>query len=66
MASCVAVPRVLPWAECPSAAASAERVVGRRVTELRAMVKEEMVGTSTCTHLNDLLSSLSQADQLVA
>ncbi len=65
VASCVAVPRVLPWTECPNAAHSAERVVGRRVAELRTMVREEMVGISTCTHLNDLLSSLSQAEKLV-
>jgi hypothetical protein len=63
--SCLALPRVLPWAECPQAAPSADRVVGRRVADLRSMVKEELVGTSTCTHLNDLLSSLSQVDQLV-
>jgi hypothetical protein len=65
VASCVSTPRVLPWAECPSAAGSAGRLVGRRVVELRQMVKDEMVGTSTCTHLNDLLSSLSQASVLV-
>jgi hypothetical protein len=63
--SCVATPRVLPWAECPMAAASAARVEGHPVAELRQLVKEEMVGTSTCTHLNDLLASLSQADHLV-
>ena len=65
IATCVAVPRVLPWTECPQAAASAGRLVGRSVSELRAMVKEELVGTSTCTHLNDLLSSLAQLDHLV-
>jgi hypothetical protein len=65
VASCVARPRVLPWTECPNAAHSAERVVGRRVGELRTMVREEMVGISTCTHLNDLLSSLAQAEQLI-
>jgi hypothetical protein len=62
---CVSVPRVLPWAECPTAAGSAGRVVGRRVADLRSMVRDEMVGTTTCTHLNDLLSSLSQAGRLV-
>jgi len=65
VASCVATPHVLPWGECPNAAASAGRLVGRRVSDLRAMVKDDMVGTSTCTHLNDLLSSLSQVDNLV-
>jgi hypothetical protein len=62
--SCVATPRVLPWLECPSAAASAARVEGRAVAELRSLVKEELVGTSTCTHLNDLLASLAQVDAL--
>jgi hypothetical protein len=63
--SCVATPRVLPWLECPSAAASAARVEGRAVAELRSLVKEELVGTSTCTHLNDLLASLAQVDSLL-
>ena len=66
IASCVATPRVLPWAECPSAAASAQRIVGQPVSDLRALVRDELVGTSTCTHLNDLLSSLSQVDHLVS
>jgi DUF2889 family protein len=63
--SCVAIPRVLPWAECPSARESAGRLVGRPVATLRELVKDELLGTTTCTHLNDLLSSLSQADRLV-
>jgi hypothetical protein len=63
--ACVATPRVLPWGECPQAAASAGRLVGRRVDELRAMVRDDLVGTTTCTHLNDLLASLSQAGRLV-
>jgi hypothetical protein len=65
IASCVATPRVLPWLECPSAAGSAGRVMGQPVAGLRALVREELVGTSTCSHLNDLLASLSQAGQLV-
>jgi hypothetical protein len=63
--SCVATPRVLPWTECPGAAASAGRLVGRRLAELPGLVRDELIGTSTCTHLNDLLASLSQAEQLV-
>jgi hypothetical protein len=63
--ACVATPRVLPWAECPQAAASAGRLVGQRVGDLRALVRNDLVGTSTCTHLNDLLSSLFQAGRLV-
>ena len=65
VASCVATAQVLPWAECPRAARSAGRVVGQKVSDLRELVREELVGTSTCTHLNDLLSSLSQAEKLV-
>lgn len=63
--ACVATPRVLPWGECPQAAASAGRLVGQRVGDLRALVRDDLVGTSTCTHLNDLLSSLFQAGRLV-
>jgi hypothetical protein len=62
--SCVATPRVLPWLECPGAAASAARIAGHPVPALRALVKDDLVGTSTCTHLNDLLASLAQADAL--
>jgi hypothetical protein len=63
--SCRATPRVLPWAECPQAAASAGRLVGQSLADLRRLVHHDLVGTSTCTHLNDLLSSLSQAGELV-
>jgi hypothetical protein len=63
--SCEATPRVLPWVECPGAAASAGRLVGQRLDDLRHLVRDDLVGTSTCTHLNALLSSLSQAAELV-
>ena len=51
--------RTLPWPECPGALASAQRVVGRRVDDLPGWVRAELAGTSTCTHLNDLLRSLA-------
>jgi hypothetical protein len=54
----VAEPHVLPYVECPSAGASATRLVGLRLDALRDRVRSEFVGTSTCTHLNDLLRSL--------
>jgi len=63
--ACSADPRVLPWTECPAAAASAERLAGRRVEELRGFVRQELKGTSTCTHLNDLLRSLADVAPLV-
>lgn len=61
---CVATPRVLPWVECPAAAASAGRLVGTNVDEVRTVVRADFVGTSTCTHLNDLLRSLGDVDVL--
>lgn len=51
--------RVLPWPECPNAVGSATRIVGHTVGELRALVSAEFTGTSTCTHLNDVLRSLA-------
>ncbi len=51
--------RVLPWIECPAAIASAERLAGRPLRELRREVRAEFVGTSTCTHLNDMFRFLS-------
>lgn len=51
--------RTLPWPECPGALASAQRIVGRRVDDLPGWVRAELAGTSTCTHLNDLLRSLA-------
>ena len=64
--SCAAVPRVLPWVECPVAAASADRLVGRHVSSVRDIVRAEFRGTSTCTHLNDLLRSLGDVGRLAA
>ena len=46
---CQATPRVLPWRECPQAADSAGRLVGMSVIGLRRQVREELVGSTTCT-----------------
>ena len=59
-------PHVLPWTECPSAAASAQRLDGHGVVELRELVSREFRGTTTCTHLNDLLRSLAVLGGLTA
>ncbi len=61
-----AVPQVLPWDECPAAAASARRLSGRSPREVRDLVPAEFRGTSTCTHLNDLLRSLADVPALLA
>lgn len=60
-----AVPRVLPWQECPGAVASATQILGMRLDELGIRVRQELFGTSTCTHLNDLLRSLADAAALI-
>jgi hypothetical protein len=52
-------PRVLPWLECPTAAASAARLTGTSVQGLRNRVRADFTGTSTCTHLNDALRMLA-------
>jgi hypothetical protein len=57
--------RVLPWQECPGALASAQRVAGMAVAELRDRIRTEFTGISTCTHLNDTLRSLSDAQALL-
>lgn len=57
--------RVLPWQECPGALASANRVHGMPITELRNRIRTEFVGTSTCTHLNDTLRCLGDLDALI-
>ncbi|WP_181780291.1 DUF2889 domain-containing protein [Pseudonocardia pini] len=61
-----ATPRVLPWVECPAAAASAERLAGMPLAGLRTHVRKTFGGTSTCTHLNDTLRSLEDVPGLLA
>jgi hypothetical protein len=61
-----ATPRVLPWQECPGAVASAQRITGMTLRELHFRVRRELAGTSTCTHLNDLLRSVADAEALIA
>jgi hypothetical protein len=61
-----AVPLVLPWTECPSAVAHAGHVEGVPLAELHDVVRRDLVGTSSCTHLNDTLRSLADLEALVA
>jgi Protein of unknown function (DUF2889) len=60
-----ATPRVLPWQECPGAVASAQRITGMTLQDLHFRVRQELSGTSTCTHLNDLLRSVADAEALI-
>jgi hypothetical protein len=57
---------VLPWQECPLALASAGRLAGEPITDLRRVVRREFTGTSTCTHLNDVLRLLADVEVLTA
>ncbi len=66
VADCQATPTVLPWLECPQAAASASRLAGMPVVNLRRQVRAELVGPTTCTHLNDTLRGLEDVAELVA
>jgi hypothetical protein len=58
--------QVLPFVECNDAAASARRLVGTTIGDLRPRVRTEFVGASTCTHLNDTLRSLDDVAALAA
>jgi hypothetical protein len=61
-----ATAHVLPWQECPQALASAGRLAGQPITNLRRRVRREFTGTSTCTHLNDVLRLLADVEFLAA
>jgi hypothetical protein len=65
LTSVTAVPRVLPYPECPLAAVNVDRVVGTPFAVLRERVLEELKGTAGCTHLNDMLRALAEVPILV-
>lgn len=56
---------VLPWMECPGALGSAARLAGQPLADLRPWVRETFTGTSTCTHLNDVLRGVADVDHLI-
>jgi hypothetical protein len=51
-------PRVLPFGECPAAAQYVSKLGGLTIAGLRTSVRETLVSTESCTHLNDLLRAL--------
>jgi hypothetical protein len=59
-------PRVLPYRECPGASPNVSLMVGTRLNDLRLSVPRLLAGTVGCTHLNDVLRSISDVPQLVA
>jgi hypothetical protein len=56
---------VLPWVECPAAAGFVELLVGSDAADLGRRVPATLTGLSSCTHLNDLLRSLSCLPRLI-
>jgi hypothetical protein len=58
--------RVLPWPECPGALVSAGRIVAEPAAALRQLVASDFTGTTTCTHLNEVLRSLAGVSALGA
>ena len=59
-----AMPRVLPYAECPGAAPNAARMAGTDLRSMRTEVLEQLRATDCCTHLNDGLRSLAEVPVL--
>jgi len=61
-----AEPRVLPFPECPAAAAAVGDLVGCDLAGLSGSVPQLLTGIRSCTHLNDLLRALGGVADLVA
>jgi hypothetical protein len=61
-----ATPHVLPYPECPAAAAAVGDVIGVPCAELRSRVRDLLVGTGSCTHLNDALRALADVPHLAS
>ena len=58
-------PRILPYAECPSAIAGLQRLIDVPMPELREKVLVELRGVAGCTHLNDALRALAEVPALL-
>ena len=62
--SVTAVPRVLPYAECPGAAPNASWMEGTELRAMRTEVLARLQKADCCTHLNDALRSLAEVPVL--
>jgi hypothetical protein len=62
--SVTAVPRVLPYAECPGAAPNASWMAGTELRAMRTEVLARLQKADCCTHLNDALRSLAEVPVL--
>lgn len=54
----------LPYPECPASGGSASRLVGASIDGLRRTVRQDYVGPTTCTHLNDTFRALEDVGAL--
>ena len=61
-----ALPRVLPFGECPSAVTKIGQLVGLPLGDFRDAVLARLKTTEGCTHLNDELRALADAPLLAA
>ncbi|HEX3453766.1 MAG TPA: DUF2889 domain-containing protein [Gaiellaceae bacterium] len=61
-----AVPRVLPFPECPWAAPHAAQLVGLDVGGFRTNVQQTLTEVECCTHLNDMLRGLTEVPRFAA
>jgi hypothetical protein len=66
IATMAVTPHVLPWIECPDAAASALRMVGERLDAVAARGRRELHGVTTCTHLNAAVGSIADLDAMLS
>ena len=56
--------RILPFSECPGAVHNTQRLVGRRLPDIRDEVLAQLRGPQGCTHLNDALRALADVPVL--
>jgi hypothetical protein len=61
-----AQPHILPFVECPAAAANLHRILDTPLSELRSRVLETLRCTAGCTHLNDAVRALAEVSQMAA
>ncbi len=57
-------PHVLPFPECPAAAARVNMLVGLEVGTFRSEVQETLRELDCCTHLNDMARGLAEVPAL--
>lgn len=58
-------PHVLPYPECPSAVSFTHSLIGMALPELKASVHSLLGRERGCTHLNDMLRSLSDLPEII-